>query len=236
MYRENIEDFEIGKPDFSINYPTLFVDFLESLNLEYESVCEIGAGYGRNLLYLRKLGKKVRGIEPSSAITERAKEWNLEIKQGVIEDLDTRSDLIMMRHVFEHLYDPEDSLLRIRKYVGKYLFIEVPGIIERMACVQNAHNYYFTPNTLDSIITKNGFKQIALKWNQKTEFIFAVYERCEVSKMATYDRQKEVDKVLKIYNSDNFRFRAKKILVSLGIYNLMSPLRTLFFKFLRKKY
>ena len=94
---------------------------------------------------------------------------------------------------------------KIRKFVGKYLFIEVPGIVQSMASIQNAHNYYFTPNTLNSMLTKSGFKRIAMEWNQKTDFLFAVYEKCEASKMASYHQQEEVDKILRIYNLDNFR-------------------------------
>ena len=46
-----------------------------------------------------------------------------------------------------------------------------------MASIQNAHNFYFTENTLHKIVTKAGFNIIASEYCKDNEFIFALYEK-----------------------------------------------------------
>ena len=53
------ENITINEPNFNKYYPQLFIDFIHSLKINYKSVCEIGAGYGSNLIYFKKLGKEI---------------------------------------------------------------------------------------------------------------------------------------------------------------------------------
>ena len=59
------KNIRINKPNFNKYYPQLFLDFICSLNIDYKTVCEIGAGYGTNLLFFKNIGKEVFGLEPS---------------------------------------------------------------------------------------------------------------------------------------------------------------------------
>ena len=113
----------------------------------------------------------------SKISTKIAIDNQINIKQGFVNDLENKYDMIILKHVFEHLYDPLKDLEKIRSHTNKYLFIEVPGNFKRLASIQNAHNFYFTENTLHKIVTKAGFKVIASKYCKETEFIFALYEK-----------------------------------------------------------
>ncbi len=88
-------------------------------------------------------------------------------------------DLIILKHSLEHLYNPSKDLEKIRSHTNKYLFIEVPGNFRRIASIQNAHNFYFTKNTLHKIVSKTGFNIISTEYCKETEFIFALYEKSE---------------------------------------------------------
>ncbi len=254
LYRElyeNINNFEhgfkmrsdeikekilINQPNYNNYYPQLFIDFICSLNIEYKSVCEIGAGYGTNLIYFKKLGKEIYGLEPSLILTKIAKDNQINVDQGFVDDLKGKYDIIVLKHVFEHLYNPLKNLEKIKNHTNKYLFIEVPGNYRRIASIQNVHNFYFTENTLNKIVINAGFKLIKLDYCKETEFIFAMYEKTNDKNISfKYDYISEINKIKKIYRNDNTRYIITKILKILGIYKLLLPLRKTLLNILKMK-
>ncbi len=227
------KNLETKKPNFEKYYPGLFVDFISDLNINYNSVCEIGAGYGTNLIYFTKLGKKTFGLEPSIKLTKITNN-EINIKQGFINDLKDNHDIIILKHVFEHLYDPINDLKKIKNHTNNYLFIEVPGNIKRIASIQNAHNFYFTENTLNQIVSKSGFDLIKSTYCKDTEFIFALYKKNNsTNKIFDYNYINEVKKIKNIYNNDNIRFLISKTLKVLRVYNLLLPFRKIVLKILK---
>ena len=121
------KNIKINEPNFNKYYPQLFLDFICSLNIDYKTVCEIGCGYGTNLLFFKNIGKEVYGVEPSKTSVKIAIDNQIYIKQGFVNDLENKYDLIVLKHIFEHLYNPLKDLEKIRFHTNKYLFIEVPG-------------------------------------------------------------------------------------------------------------
>ena len=140
----NLKNIKINKPNFNKYYTQVFLDFICSLNIDYKTVREIGCGYGNNRLFFKNIGKEVYGVEPSKTSVKIAIDNQINIKQGFVNDLENKYDLIILKHVFEHLYDPLKDLEKIRSHINKYLFIEVPGNFRRIASIQNAHNFYFS--------------------------------------------------------------------------------------------
>ena len=59
-----------------------------SLNIDYKTVCEIGCGYGNNLLFFKNIGKEVYGIEPSKTSVKIAIDNQINVKQGFVNDLE----------------------------------------------------------------------------------------------------------------------------------------------------
>ena len=230
------KNIKINKPNFNKYYPQLFLDFICSLNIDYKTVCEIGCGYGNNLLFFKNIGKEVYGVEPSKTSVKIAIDNQINIKQGFVNDLENKYDMIILKHVFEHLYDPLKDLEKIRSHINKYLFIEVPGNFRRIASIQNAHNFYFTENTLHKIVTKAGFNIISTEHCKETEFIFALYEKSKERNINfEYSYSNEVKKIKKIYRYDNTRYAITSILKSTGLYSFLLPLRKNILKILSLK-
>ena len=129
-------------PKFSHYYAQQYFDFLHSFDLSYETVCEVGAGGGWNLVPFQQLGKTVTGYEPSPILCELGEKHAIPMVNGFLDDVDQPHDLLILKHVLEHFRSPEDALTRLKDKINKYLFIEVPGIVNRMPSIQNAHYYY----------------------------------------------------------------------------------------------
>ena len=151
-----------------------------------DRILEIGCGWGGFAEYIAKnYNIKLDCITISKKqflyTKERIRRARLNHKVNVqmmdYRDVRNKYDIIILKHVFEHLYDPLKDLEKIRSHTNKYLFIEVPGNFRRMASIQNAHNFYFTENTLHKIVTKAGFNIISTEHCKETEFIFALYEK-----------------------------------------------------------
>ena len=213
-------------PDFNKYYPKLFFDFINSLNIDYKSVCEIGAGFGNYLIYFKKIGKHVCGIEPSKVLSSIAKNNNIDVKQGFLNDLNSNYDLIILRHVFEHLYNPLKDLKKIRDHTNKYLFLEVPGNIKRLASIQNAHNFYFTKNTLNKIVLNAGFDLVSIRHCIETEFIFALYRKNENENIKFgYSYSKELKFINNTYRNDNIRFFIIRLLKMFKLFNFFIKIK-----------
>ena len=228
------KEIVIKKPNFDKYYSQLFIDFIANTNINYNSVCELGAGYGTNLIYFNKLGKKTFGLEPSIKLAEIANKNKINIKQGFIHDLKDTYDIIVLKHVFEHLHDPIKDLKKIKNHTNNYLYLEVPGNVKRIASIQNAHNFYFTENTLNKIVCESGFDIVEIKYCKDNEFILALYRKSQdKTKNFNYNYIHEVKKIKKIYKNDNIRFFISKILKTLKIYNFLIPFRKLALKILR---
>ena len=144
--------------------------------------------------------------------------------------------MIILKHVLEHLYNPLKDLRKIRAHTRKYLFIEVPGNFKRLASIQNAHNFYFTENTLNKIIIKAGFKIVSSKHCYENEFIFALYEKSNENNIDyKYSYSNEVKKVKKIYRNEIIRYAISSTLKNIGLYNLFLSLRKKILKILNLK-
>lgn len=181
QYRELLHgnaQYELN--NIEINIPPA-IKFLNSLDIKYESVCDIGCGPGAILKYFQLAKKKITGYEPSEIYSNFGIKNNLNVIKGFINDVKGQFDLITLVHVLEHLVDPIKSIKRIRENTKKYLFIEVPASITKFQSFQFSHLYYFSPNTLVQIVTKCGFKLVHMdyKVNNINDYIYALFEKSE---------------------------------------------------------
>ena len=213
-YKEKLINFNFiysKNPNFEKYSNSLFFEFINSNNLDYDSVFEIGTGMGVNLLYFKQINKKVSGLEPDKNCANILKDFIPDIKHGFLKNIDKSSDLVILKHVLEHLSDPINSLKIISKFSNKYLFIEVPGSIKYLQSVQNAHNLFFTPNTLNNLIINNGFKLLSLQICKENDFIFALYEKLRTAQF-NYSFKKEVSKSKQMFQFMMLKYYIKKIL------------------------
>lgn len=135
------------------------------------NVLEIGCGTGSFIKYLSKsTGCKANGIEPGEKAAEFARSAGLDVKTCGFEDYSTdkKFDLIIFRHVLEHLHDPVRSLekasrlLRNRK---SRIFIILPNTKTPEVTFFNSdwfawevpvHLYHFNPKTIKDLAEKTG--------------------------------------------------------------------------------
>ncbi|MHA1275224.1 MAG: class I SAM-dependent methyltransferase [Promethearchaeota archaeon] len=134
---------------------------------------EVGCGAGLNLLFFRKKGFKVQGIDISKEAIEFGRnKFKLDLYYGALKDMkfDAKPNIIIYSHVLEHILDLNKELSLIHDILsdGGILYIEVPGIknllnsydLYFLKYLQNAHVYHFTLNTLNTLLNKNGFELV----------------------------------------------------------------------------
>ncbi len=143
------------KPNFNTHNGNLYFDFILNEITEFETVLDVGCGKGRKLIDFNSIGKKAYGIEPSKTYHKVHAELGLNSKIGFINDIKEKYDLVTLSHVFEHLTDLKNNVEALHNITKKYLFIEVPGHIKKLQSIQNAHNYYFSLNTLNYFFLNN---------------------------------------------------------------------------------
>jgi SAM-dependent methyltransferase len=138
-------------------------------------VLDVGAGWGTLLKFFANQGYQTTGIELSQTTSKFAREkLNLNVFNLTIEKLgelpDEKYDLITMRHVLEHFYDPATVLnnLRDRMKPDGRIIIEVPdyGSFDRRSYgaawpgFGPYHLWYFTKKSLQRLLADTGFEAL----------------------------------------------------------------------------
>lgn len=137
---------------------------------------DVGCSIGQFLTLARDAGWSVRGIElnPDAAAIAR-RDYGLLIHEKKISEAgfaDGEFDVVTLWGVFEHLTDPNGMLQDVRRVLkkdGLVLFFVPNGhsMVIRMTREHNstvsgrAHLWYFTPETMGSILHKNGFEKVS---------------------------------------------------------------------------
>jgi ubiquinone/menaquinone biosynthesis C-methylase UbiE len=98
------------------------------------SILDVGCGEGFTLLRLKdeNIGKKLSGIDNSDrAISYGKKNFPfLHIKKGDVYKLpfkDNSFDLVLCMEVLEHLDNPIEALIELRRVSRKYVLLSVPN-------------------------------------------------------------------------------------------------------------
>jgi SAM-dependent methyltransferase len=123
---------------------------------QIESVFEVGCGAGGIVYPFYKMGKSVSGCDYGDKYIEYGLSKGLNLYQGDVDFSKTNvntQDLVVLSHVMEHFTTPVETLNNIIKLVvpGKYLIVEVPGILrirssycdDPLFYFQNAHVFNF---------------------------------------------------------------------------------------------
>ena len=182
LLRDSTSLFEIDRVDRCRDYHRLtHYDFIIGSGIEFESVAEIGAGGGWNLLPFIEDGKHCVGYDYSPNLVEAGKQQGidmiLEDQRGLIGEY----DLIMLKHVLEHVDNPVKQLRELREHISAngHLFIEVPGIVNKIPSIQNAHYHYFSERTLASVIHQSGFKITGAQIIERNGYILVLAKKSD---------------------------------------------------------
>ncbi|MEE3152972.1 MAG: class I SAM-dependent methyltransferase [Candidatus Neomarinimicrobiota bacterium] len=159
--------------------------FLDRINyIDYSSAIEIGCADGYLLRFLEKQGyTKLIGVEPS--LPKSSKIGNIEfIKAFASRDtiLD-RVDLIFANAVFEHIEDINSVLQFVKnnlKPTGE-LFFTVPNAEAELetgdaALFIHEHVHYYTKNSINYLLAKNGFKSKSIIQDRDAIYVSAIID------------------------------------------------------------
>jgi SAM-dependent methyltransferase len=139
------------------------------------SMLDVGCGTGWIARIWADAGARVTGLEPSAARAAIARERGIRVLTCYAEELDDNEtyDLIVIRHVVEHLEDPKAIL---RSFVSRLnpnglLLVVVPNIdcIGRKifdadwTWVLPWHCNFFNPRSLTGLLEESGFL-VAKSW------------------------------------------------------------------------
>ncbi|QLC26646.1 class I SAM-dependent methyltransferase [Parasphingopyxis algicola] len=136
-------------------------------------ILEVGTGAGGTLEYLCRDGAIGLGLDLDASYLEYGRQRWLNLRLETIDHLKLsfRPDLVIYRHVLEHLDNPIEELRKIaaicRRGTGM-LYVEVPGVDsmstapthvggDLLKTLQNAHNFYFSRKSLANVLTMSGF-------------------------------------------------------------------------------
>ena len=194
------------KPNFKNYYDQLYFDFINDQINDYETVLDIGTGRGKKLIDFEFIGKKAEGIEPSKIYNKVHLELGLNSQVGFLDDVKKQYDLVVITQVLEHLTNLNEVVNKLSNITKKYLFIEVPGHKEKLQSIQNAHNFYFSVNTLNHFVLNNKFKLVKIESALDNEDIFAIYKKTEKNGVYIFNYKNEKKIIKKIYKKYLIRY------------------------------
>lgn len=195
---DNFLDEQIDNIKSSVHPISIIKDFYK-FNPN-EVILELGSGFAQVSRSLKRKGKLIC-VDYSDKAINYLQDKRVEAYKGgteVLEKLNLKYDLIILSHVVEHFYDFKKDLISIIKYLkdeGK-IYIEVPNLDSKynMEQFQNAHNYYFTKNTLLFYVTSLGLSPdyICEKVNELHLGVVFSKKKNEIIK---YDLNNEINKI-----------------------------------------
>lgn len=136
---------------------------------------EVGCGQGLFLDLLRNHGFEVTGIEPSKSASNIARKKGLQVECGYFGHGNAvkKADCVVFSHVLEHIGAPYETL-QLAAHIargGHMMFFQTNyrGLIPRAvgakwAWIPNEHFWHFTPNSLQSWLSKHEFTQMEVRF------------------------------------------------------------------------
>ena len=128
-------------------------------------ILDFGSGAGHHLRPFLRAGASCTGVDYSKESVNIGRQHGLDMVQGGLDQVEGEFDVILMCHVLEHLLDPIVALRKIGSHLANsgVLYISMPNI-EHMSLlqIQNAHTYYFSPDTFKYYGESAGLENIDL--------------------------------------------------------------------------
>lgn len=146
------------------------------------SFVEIGCGDGSFMKYMRPGVPRLLGIEPSRRFADEAVNSGFEVIVGYVGSstslTEEKFDSFASRQVFEHLPDPVDVLIGIRKMLnaGAVGLIEVPNgqralRLKRFFEFFPDHVNYYSVNSLVALASEAGFNVISCEESFNSDYL-----------------------------------------------------------------
>lgn len=174
------------------------------INKAQPTLLDIGCGGGWTTSVWKKHGFDVTGLEPSATRSKLAHDhYHILVIQNHIEGFqpDKTYDVIILRHVLEHIEDPLNLLKKIKEWLSKdgILIIVIPNINsigrylfkEHWEWILPWHLHFFKPKTLVALAQRAGFQKACFYQTPSPLWYPASFGRIfnEGSKLGQYFRQ-----------------------------------------------
>ncbi|AVI67121.1 methyltransferase type 11 [Shewanella sp. WE21] len=139
-----------------------------------KSAMQIGSSDGYTLSQFRDAGvTRVLGVEPGTASVSLANRlYNIDCIHGSAESFETEEsfELIILTHVLEHLYHPQNTLKKCRKIQDsegeKFIYVEVPLMANHTSLCPGffsfEHINYYTKENLIQSLRLAGYSPISV--------------------------------------------------------------------------
>ncbi len=172
-YTQEYENSLHFSPRFQ-EYATALADGLvQKYDLRDKDIVEIGAGKGDFLIMLCELrGNRGWGYDPSYVPEPGYTAPNVTFVQDFYTEkyIDQPADLIVCRHVLEHIPDPDAFIAQVRQAVGaqrSVVFFEVPNSLWTLRQggiwdIIYEHCSFFSPFSLAHLFRRHGFEVLAV--------------------------------------------------------------------------
>ena len=172
-YTQEYENSLHFSPRFQEYATALAEGLIEKYDLRDKDIVEIGAGKGDFLIMMCSMqGNRGWGYDPSYVPEEGYTAPNVTFIQDFYTEKYTRqrADLIVCRHVLEHIEDPDAFISQVRRAVGdqkSVVFFEVPNSLWTLRRggiwdIIYEHCSYFSPLSLTHLFQRHGFKVLAV--------------------------------------------------------------------------
>ena len=163
---------------------------LETTAAANKTALDIGCGLGWNLHNLRQNipGLEIYAIEPSDVCADHftSKIGGVLIARDVDSDWEQanldRFNIIVFRHVLEHLMNPLETLKKVRQALAEdgYLYIAVPDMLHPDGSLEDfwyrcVHTYYYSRVTLERIAALAGLQAVTIQ-EQNAE-LWAIFRK-----------------------------------------------------------
>ena len=172
-YTQEYENSLHFSPHFQEYATALANGLIEKYDLYGKDIVEIGAGKGDFLIMLCAMsGNRGWGYDPSYVPEPGYTAPNVTFVEDFYTEkyIDQRADLIVCRHVLEHIEDPDAFLAQVRRAVGEQqsvVFFEVPNALWTLRRggiwdVIYEHCSYYSPSSLAHLFRRHGFRVLAV--------------------------------------------------------------------------
>ena len=125
------------------------------------NVLDFGCGAGWNLKYFKDAGAICSGIDYSYFLVNLGIKHGYSLKQGGLDEVEGKFDVIILNHVYEHFLNPIDDLKKLSNHLAPngIIYIEVPNIYNFSASQMHIpHTYCFSPDTFPYYVQKSNMK------------------------------------------------------------------------------
>lgn len=180
-----------------------FDGFVQKYSLKGRKIAEIGCGKGEYLSLMHQAGAEAYGLEYSEEAVIHCNKNGLKVSKGFIENADYKLkdapfDAFFMLNFLEHLPDPNSTLRGIYNNLadGAIGLIEAPNfdmILQKKLFSEFIpdHLFYFTMETLSTMLKMNGFEVIECREVWHEYIISAIIKRKQKTGMSHFYSHQE---------------------------------------------